>query len=104
METNVRVITEDSFAERPVSAGTLFFDPNVFFMRTLGSVRNTIIHECVHWTYHRKAMALERLFNQDATDIRCHVQEVSQKQLKGNQRKSSGLDGVACERSRPLGF
>ncbi len=85
-DTNVRVITEDGFVERPVSAGTLFYDPNVYFMRTLGSVRNTIIHECVHWTYHRKAMALERLFNQDVTDIRCHVQEVSQKQLKGNQR------------------
>ena len=85
-DTKVRVVTDDGFTEIPVSSGTLFYDSNVFFMRTLGSVRNTIIHECVHWVYHKKAMALERLINKTTTDIRCQVQEISETKLNSKQR------------------
>ena len=48
-------------------------DPANFFLRNLGSVNNTIIHECVHWEKHRKAFELERLYNKDATFIRCQI-------------------------------
>lgn len=87
-DTSVQVMDKaiQRLVSCPVSAGTVFYDPNVFFMRTLGSVRNTIVHECVHWVYHRKAMELERLFNQAATDIRCQVQEVSSSRLRDNRR------------------
>lgn len=86
VDTTVRIVSENAYEEVPVSAGTLFYDPNVFFLRTLGSVRNTIVHECVHWVYHRKAMALERMFNPEVTDIRCQVEEVSEKQLQSSKR------------------
>lgn len=35
-----------------VKRGTILVDPNVFFMRNVGSMNNTIIHECVHWDKH----------------------------------------------------
>lgn len=52
---------------------TILVDPMMYLLRNLGSVNNTIIHECVHWDKHRKAFALERLFNPDASFISCEV-------------------------------
>ena len=52
---------------------TIVADPKAFLLRNLGSVNNTIIHECVHWDKHRKAFELERLYNQEATQIKCMV-------------------------------
>lgn len=56
-----------------VARGTIFVDPDAYFLRNLGSVNNTIIHECVHWDKHRKAFELERLYNENATQIKCLV-------------------------------
>lgn len=49
------------FTNIQVRKGTIFVDPDSFFLRNLGSVNNTIVHECVHWDKHRKAFELERL-------------------------------------------
>lgn len=57
----------------PVTCGTILVDPNVAFQRNLGAFNNTIVHECVHWHLHKKAFALERLFNENATQIKCKV-------------------------------
>lgn len=54
-------------------AKTIAVDPKAFLLRNLGSVNNTIVHECVHWDQHRKAFELERLYNRDATQIKCLV-------------------------------
>lgn len=54
-------------------AKTIVVDPKAFLLRNLGSVNNTIVHECVHWDQHRKAFELERLYNRDATQIKCLV-------------------------------
>lgn len=62
-----------SFKKIPVKSGTIFVDPDAYFLRNLGSVNNTIIHECVHWDKHRKAFELERLYNGNATQIKCQV-------------------------------
>ena len=57
-----------------VKAGTIFVDPNVFFLRNVGALNNTIIHECVHWILHRKAFELQRLLgNNDINRIECIV-------------------------------
>ena len=58
---------------RHVKAGTIFVDPQVFFLRNLGALNNTIVHECVHWEYHRKAFELECLFDSKLTQIECQV-------------------------------
>lgn len=59
--------------KQPVRPRTIIVDPNVAFQRNLGAYNNTIVHECVHWEYHKKAFALEQLFNEDASRIRCKV-------------------------------
>lgn len=56
-----------------INGKTIVVDPQMFLLRNLGSVNNTIIHECVHWDKHRKAFALEKLFNADASCISCEV-------------------------------
>lgn len=58
-----------------VKRGTILVDPNVFFMRSVGSMNNTIIHECLHWELHRNFFELEKMYNNDAHAIRCQVQE-----------------------------
>ena len=59
----------------PVKSGTILIDPGVFFMRTVGSLNNTIIHECVHWDKHKRFFDLEKLYNKAARAISCQVQE-----------------------------
>jgi len=64
---------ESEFKRMPVNKGAIFVDPDAYFLRNLGSVNNTIVHECVHWDLHRKAFELERLYNEEATQIKCLV-------------------------------
>lgn len=63
----------DEMVQTHVDARTIIVDPKAFFLRNLGSVNNTIVHECVHWDQHRKAFELERLYNSSATRIKCQV-------------------------------
>ncbi len=58
-----------------VKRGTILVDPNVYFMRNMGSMNNTIVHECVHWDLHKKFFELEKLYNKEARSISCQVQE-----------------------------
>lgn len=64
---------KDEMVKTHVKACTIFVDPKAYFLRNLGSVNNTIVHECVHWDLHRKAFELERLYNSSATRIKCQV-------------------------------
>jgi len=64
---------KDELVLTSVKAGTIFVDPKAYFLRNLGSVNNTIVHECVHWDKHRKAFELERLYNSSASKIKCQV-------------------------------
>lgn len=63
----------DEMVQTHVSGRTIIVDPKAYFLRNLGSVNNTIVHECVHWDQHRKAFELERLYNSSATRIKCQV-------------------------------
>lgn len=63
------------YHEVAVEEGTILVDPDVFFMYTLGSYNNTIVHECVHWGLHRRFFELEKLYNADAKSIVCQVKE-----------------------------
>ena len=56
-----------------IEAGTIIVDPNTYLLRNIGSVNNTIIHECVHWNKHMKAFKLEELYNDEITNISCEV-------------------------------
>ena len=73
----IQCFDSDSGAYKPLSvkSGTILLDPNVFFMRTVGSMNNTIIHECVHWNLHKQFFELEKLYNKEMRSISCQVQE-----------------------------
>ncbi len=58
---------------RQVEPGTILINPEIFFMRGIGSRNNTIIHECVHWDRHAKFVELQRLLNSDFTSIACET-------------------------------
>lgn len=70
-----------------VLPGTILYNPDVFFMRNIGSVNNTIIHECVHWHLHSLFFELQKLLNGDLSAISCEVDE-----YRGE--KSEGLEGA----------
>lgn len=55
--------------------GTILINPDVYFMRNIGSANNTIIHECVHWDRHRKAFELLNLLEGTARHISCEIVE-----------------------------
>ncbi len=63
----------DTSVHKLIKAKTIVVDPKAFFLRNIGSVNNTIIHECVHWDRHRKVFELERFYNSEATQIKCMV-------------------------------
>ena len=62
------------FIKEYLDAGTIMYDPEIFFMRSLGSINNTIIHECLHWYLHKPFIALQNLF-MNKTNISCTVEE-----------------------------
>jgi len=66
-------IETDTIVHHLIKAKTIVVDPKAFFLRNIGSVNNTIVHECVHWDRHRKVFELERLYNSEATQIKCMV-------------------------------
>lgn len=63
----------DEMIQTHVAARSIIVDPKAYFLRNIGSVNNTIVHECVHWDQHRKAFELERLYNSSAARIKCQV-------------------------------
>ena len=65
--------THKSKAEIVTKPGTMLINPNVYFMRNVGTANNTIIHECVHWDRHRKAFELQRLLTGNCNHISCEI-------------------------------
>lgn len=91
--SEVTVYTDDAFqetAEITASPGTMLINPNVFFMYNIGTMNNTIIHECVHWERHRLFFELKRLLNHEYRFISCEIVEVYGK----DKEKSTPLEWI----------
>jgi len=66
---------EDEYREILVKAGTMIIDPDTYLKRNLGTKRNTIAHECVHWIYHRRYYQAISVIEKDlAVAHRCPVE------------------------------
>lgn len=63
----------DEIYQEIIPAGTVLVDKKTAFLSVLGSVNNTIVHECVHWDKHKKAFALVRLYDNSLSNIGCKV-------------------------------
>ena len=74
-ETDTEMYDENLKENRKIhiKADTIIVDPQMYLLRNLGSVNNTIIHECVHYAKHRKVFMLEKMYNSEASNISCEV-------------------------------
>lgn len=70
-------IDSEKYQTLELKKGTIIVDPDVYFLRNIGSYNNTVIHECVHWHLHRKFFELESLYNRQYRSISCRVDEGS---------------------------
>lgn len=91
--SEVTVYTDDAFqktAEITALPGTMLVNPNVFFMYNIGTMNNTIIHECVHWERHKLFFELKRLLNHEYRFISCEIVEAYGK----DKTKSTPLEWI----------
>jgi len=71
---------EDEYVFEQVEKGTMFVDPNVATERNIGSERNTIAHECVHWNIHRTYHSVQIMAGgEQAVAFRCPKEPPSEK-------------------------
>ena len=64
-----------------IKRGTIMINRDVSFMRNVGSLNNTIIHECVHWDKHYKFFRLQHILNPEFAAVSCTVLD---KYIKNN--------------------
>ena len=62
--------------KKVIESGTILINPDVYFMRNIGSVNNTIVHECVHWDRHSKFFELMKILRGDLFSIQCDTEDV----------------------------
>lgn len=87
-EATVDVFNEDyEVVSQTIDPGTILLNPNIFFMRNIGSRNNTVVHECVHWDRHDKFFELQKLLNSDLSSLSCEV-------IEHKSQKDSGIDGA----------
>ena len=63
--------------------------------KCIGSVNNTIIHECVHWDKHYKFFELQKLINPELTSISCAVVEEYKKGAGGLSEELAWMEWQA---------
>lgn len=56
-----------------ISKGTILINRDTTFMQSLGWENNTIIHECVHWEFHKKFFELQHILNPEIKNTFCET-------------------------------
>jgi len=76
-ETEAEVFEENMIDTRieTIDVGTILVNPDVYFMRNIGSINNTIVHECIHHDMHSNFFELQKLLNSGLNAIRCETVE-----------------------------
>lgn len=70
---------DDEYIYEQVEKGTMFIDPDVVTERNIGSERNTITHECVHWNIHRTYHSVQVMAGgEQAVAFRCPTEHPSE--------------------------
>jgi hypothetical protein len=59
--------TLDIYVETKVTRGTVFIDPDTYFLRCLGCANNTLAHEAFHWERHRVYATVKNILNKQST-------------------------------------
>jgi len=58
-----------------VSSDTIVIEPDIFYLRNIGSINHTIVHECVHKEYHYNKFVFDSLCGKDLKSVNCLVSE-----------------------------
>lgn len=67
-----KVYNEKGYSEdKKIEAGTVLLNRHSSFMDTIGNEETTIIHECIHWKYHKKFFELQYLLNPNKKSVSC---------------------------------
>ncbi|WP_449460043.1 XRE family transcriptional regulator [Streptococcus suis] len=66
---------KNQLVKRTINKGTICADEEVSLKRNQGSLNNTIIHECVHWEFHRIYHEIQMLLDDNHDSVSCRTQE-----------------------------
>lgn len=55
--------------ETNISAGTILVNSPLFYKNNAGTLSNTIIHECIHWKWHRLFFEMKKLLTKDPVSM-----------------------------------
>lgn len=61
--------------KRTIRKGMICADEEVSLKRNQGSLNNTIIHECVHWEFHRIYHEIQMLLDESHDSVSCRTEE-----------------------------
>ena len=94
--STVTVYSDTAFLkteEKTIAPGTMLVNPNTFFMYNIGTINNTIIHECVHLERYKMFFELMRLLSHE-----CHFLYLAKSlkytvRIKQNPHLLIGLNG-----------
>ena len=78
-----------------VEGGTILVDPDIKYLRAIGSWNNTVIHECVHWLKHRKIFELAKMYGSESSHIRCQVTDQDEKKQDALSRMEWQANSLA---------
>lgn len=60
--------------QEKIPQNTIVLDPCIFYLRDVGSVNHTIVHECVHKEYHYKKYLFESIYDEAYSNIDCGIE------------------------------
>lgn len=86
-EATTKIYENGEIVDKNIEPGTILLNPNIFFLRNVGSENNTVIHECVHWDRHDKFFEMQKLLNDNLSSITCKV-------VDNQPQKSNGLENA----------
>jgi hypothetical protein len=86
-EASAKVYEDGKVVQKNIEPGTILINPDIFFLRNVGSWNNTVIHECVHWDRHDKFFEMQKLLNDNLSSITCKV-------VDDQPQKSNGLENA----------
>lgn len=77
---------EKNIVSKSIKAGTILISNDDCFIQNPGLIANTIIHECLHWEFHKNNFELRRLIIANVNSISCR-----------NSGKADEADGIFSE-------
>ena len=81
--------------EEKITAGTIIINPNIVFIRNIGSENNTVVHECVHWDRHYNFFELQKILNPGVKAISCEVVEEYSSKSEGLEKELKWMEWQA---------